>query len=55
MFAIFRAANRLPPFEVIVVDDGTDDEATEPIVQFRKSHPLKLIRQSHTGIAAARN
>jgi len=44
-----------PPFEVIVVDDGSDDEAPESILQFRKCYPLKLVRQSHTGIAAARN
>ena len=44
-----------PPFEVIVVDDGSDDDAPASILQFRKCYPLKLVRQSHTGIAAARN
>jgi glycosyltransferase involved in cell wall biosynthesis len=44
-----------PRFEVVVVDDGSGEEAPEPILQYRKCYPLKLVRQPHTGIAAARN
>ena len=44
-----------PSFEVIIVDDGSDDEAPETIRQSDRVFPLTIIRQPHRGIAAARN
>lgn len=44
-----------PEFEVIVVDDGSSDEAPEVIRQWVRSLPLSLVRQSHAGVSAARN
>jgi len=42
-------------FEVVVVDDGSQIPAPESIRQFSSCFPLTIIRQPHTGIAAARN
>lgn len=44
-----------PAFEVIVVDDGSRDEASKLILQYGHFFPLTVIRQAHTGIASARN
>ena len=44
-----------PSFEVIVVDDGSREAAPEFISYWIRSYPLTVIRQSHTGISAARN
>lgn len=44
-----------PDFEVIVVDDGSDEEAPEVIRQWVRCMPLTIVRQSHAGISAARN
>jgi glycosyltransferase involved in cell wall biosynthesis len=43
-----------PNFEVIVVDDGSHQEAP-PSVRNCGSYPLTIIRQSHAGIPTARN
>ena len=42
-------------FEVIVVDDGSNDPAPREIRQWADRLPLTFIRQSHAGISAARN
>lgn len=44
-----------PLFEVIIIDDGSDEEAPEAIRQCVRFFPLTIIRQPHMGIAAARN
>src|SRR5271157_1006773 len=44
-----------PSFEVIVVDDGSREAAPEFISYWIRAYPLTVIRQSHTGISAARN
>jgi glycosyltransferase involved in cell wall biosynthesis len=42
-------------FEVIVVDDGSREEAPEFIRRWTRYYPLTLVRQSHAGVSAARN
>ncbi len=44
-----------PPFEVILVDDGSVEAAPEFIRTSSHSYPLAVIRQSHSGIPSARN
>ena len=41
------------PFEIIIVDDGSDDGTYEFINQFFRE--IKLIRQSNNGVSSARN
>ena len=47
--------NDSPGFEVIVVDDGSRNEAPRSIYQYSDRFPLRIVRQPHTGVAAARN
>jgi glycosyltransferase involved in cell wall biosynthesis len=44
-----------PPFEVVVVDDGSLIGAPNQVVDWSSSYPIKFIRQSHAGLAVARN
>jgi glycosyltransferase involved in cell wall biosynthesis len=44
-----------PPFEVIVVDDGSTDPTPDSIRRSNHGYPLALIRQAHAGIPASRN
>jgi len=44
-----------PDFEVIVVDDGSDEAAPEIIRQWADRLPLTIDRQPHAGISTARN
>lgn len=47
-------AQTFTEFEVIVVDDGSTDAAAE-IIQSYTDPRIRLIRQSHQGVSAARN
>jgi glycosyltransferase involved in cell wall biosynthesis len=42
-----------PDLEVIVVDDGSTDDTPEILARFRKR--IRVLRQDHSGVAAARN
>jgi glycosyltransferase involved in cell wall biosynthesis len=44
-----------PSFDVIVVDDGSRDAAPEFIQSWSRSLPLTIVRQTHSGVASARN
>lgn len=44
-----------PPFEAVIVDDGSHDEAPESIRNWNEHFPLAILRQPHLGISAARN
>jgi cellulose synthase/poly-beta-1,6-N-acetylglucosamine synthase-like glycosyltransferase len=44
-----------PAFEVIVVDDGSNQAAPEFIRAWARFYPLTIVEQSHAGISAARN
>jgi hypothetical protein len=44
-----------PAFEVVIVDDGSEESAPESIRQWARAFPLTIDRQPHAGIAAARN
>lgn len=44
-----------PEFEVIVVDDGSDQEAPQSIRNWNERFPIGIVRQQHSGISAARN
>jgi glycosyltransferase involved in cell wall biosynthesis len=47
--------NNAPEFEVIVVDDGSDDAAPDAIRKWSCCYPLIIARQPHAGIPTARN
>jgi glycosyltransferase involved in cell wall biosynthesis len=50
------AAQTLPPREVVVVDDGSDDNTSQAAQSVdMRGIPLKLIRQENQGPGAARN
>jgi glycosyltransferase involved in cell wall biosynthesis len=44
-----------PSFEVIVVDDGSKEEAPEFIRRWVRCYPMTVVREGHAGISAARN
>jgi GT2 family glycosyltransferase len=47
-------AQRHRPFELIVVDDGSDDETAEEIRR-RHGRSVRVVSEAHRGVAAARN
>ena len=49
-------AQTYPPYEVIVVDDGSLDDTQKKVEKFlARHHSLTYIRQSNSGVAKARN
>jgi glycosyltransferase involved in cell wall biosynthesis len=44
-----------PNFEVVIVDDGSEESAGATLTQWKEHFPLTIFRQSHAGIATARN
>src|SRR5580692_2224840 len=46
---------RPPRFEVLVIDDGSDQLVPETILRESKKLSMRILRQNHVGIADARN
>jgi glycosyltransferase involved in cell wall biosynthesis len=44
-----------PSFEVIIVDDGSNEPAPDYSQRWNSSYPLQVVRQAHAGISVARN
>ena len=44
-----------PGFEVVIVDDGSNEIAPDFIRNWSRRYPLTIVRQAHQGIPAARN
>jgi glycosyltransferase involved in cell wall biosynthesis len=44
-----------PTFEVVIVDDGSDEVASDAIRNWNRQYPMTVVRQAHRGISAARN
>ena len=44
-----------PALELIVVDDGSEDDVASSLAPFASDSRLKLIRQTHSGVSRARN
>lgn len=42
-------------FEIIVVDDGSTDETPELLQAWQERLPMRVVRQNHAGLAAAKN
>ena len=45
-------AQTLKPFEIIVVDDGSDDGLAPNLVNYSQ---VRLVRQEHAGVSRARS
>ena len=58
LFRVLDALSRQqapPPYEVIVVDDGSRDETPARLSAYQPSYPFRFFSQQNSGPAAARN
>jgi glycosyltransferase involved in cell wall biosynthesis len=58
LFQVLDALSRQtapPPFEVVVVDDGSRDETPRRLDAYRPAYPFRFCSQRNSGPAAARN
>lgn len=55
--SVFNQDSKLKSFEIIVVDDGSEDKTGEIVQEWQKLHPehIQYIYQSNQGVSAARN
>jgi glycosyltransferase involved in cell wall biosynthesis len=44
-----------PSFEMVVVDDGSRQQAPEAVANWNRVFPITVVRQEHAGISIARN
>jgi glycosyltransferase involved in cell wall biosynthesis len=45
----------LTSFELVIVDDGSAENAPETVSAWRRAFPITVLRQEHAGISVARN
>ncbi len=55
MLDALGAQTDAPPFEVVVVDDGSGDETPERLAAHRAPYPFRFFSQENAGPAGARN
>jgi glycosyltransferase involved in cell wall biosynthesis len=48
-------AQRRAPDELVVVDSSSNDDTARLVSQWMAPYPVRLVRQPHEGVAAARN
>ena len=53
--SVFDTTANLADFEVIVVNDGTDDGSMEVVRQYADRQNLVILEQKNQGLSAARN